>query len=185
MNLDRDHQLKTERCTLRHVREDDLPHVFSASRVAGFNDGMIWDPPANTDELLKPFRDSCEAWASGKAYVFTIESHDQTFVGRISIRKTDSDGLWDIGFWTHPDQQRRGYMTEALRRVLRFGFDELSASEIEACHATWNEASQKVLVRGGLTWREHLAEGFKKRGEWVAEERLSITREEHLSRGGG
>jgi len=64
-------------------------------------------------------------------------------------------------------------MTEAVESVLKFGFEELSAAEIEACHASWNEASKKVLLRCGMSWREHIPQGFKKRGKWVAEERLS------------
>lgn len=175
MLVDRHHKLKTKRCLLRHVTEDDIPHVFSASQVAGFNDGMVWDPPTKPDELLKPYRDNCDAWSSGRAYVFTIESFEQIFIGRVSIRSTESEGLWNIGFWTHPNHQSQGYMTEVVQRILKFGFEDLSATEIEACHASWNEASKKVLERCGMTWREHIPQGFKKRGEWIAEERLSIT----------
>ena len=176
MIVDSNHMLKTERCFLRHVTEEDIPHVFSATRYDGFNEGMVWDAPAEPSELLKPYQDNCEAWLSGRAYVFTIETHELTFIGRISIRTTDSEGLWNIGFWTHPEKQGQGYMTEALARVLRFGFEDLSATEIEGCHASWNEASRKVLTKCGMKWREHISQGFQKRGEWVAEERLSITR---------
>ena len=173
MTVSQSHTLESKRCVLRHVTKEDIPHVFSATRYTGFNDGMVWDPPAEADELLQPYLDSCDAWLSGLAYVFTIETHQKVFIGRISIRATDSDGLWNLGFWTHPEHQGQGYMTEAVERVLQFGFDELSATEIEACHASWNEASGKVLVRCGLTWREHITQGFKKRGRWVPEERLS------------
>lgn len=176
MPIEPDYQLKTKRCILRHVTEKDIPYVFSASRIAGFNDGMQWDPPSSPDDLIEPYKNSCKAWLTGNTYVFTIESHQGIFIGRISIRKTNTDGLWNIGFWTHPDHQNQGYMTESVSCVLNFGFDELSANEIEACHASWNGASKKVLERCDMLWREHIEKGFKKRGEWVAEERLSVTK---------
>ena len=177
MNVARSRILKTERCLLRHVTEADIPHVFSATQHDGFNEGMVWDAPLDPSELVEAYKDNCEAWFSGRAYVFTIETHQQTFVGRISIRATDLEGLWNVGFWTHPEHQGRGYMTEALKRLLSFGFDELLAREIEGCHASWNEASKKVLTKCGMIWREHIPQGFMKHGEWIAEERLSIFQE--------
>ncbi len=174
--IEQNHQIKTERCILRHVSKEDIPQVFDATRVKGFNDGMVWDPPANPQELLQPFKDNCEAWRTGTAYVFTIETHDGAFIGRISIRSTKSKGLWSLGFWTHPRFQGMGYMSESVRGILEFGFNRLSAKEIEACHASWNVASQRVLEKCGFTWREHIEQGFKKKGDWVAEDRLSIKR---------
>ena len=172
----RDFQLITARCRLRHVSKADIPHIFSASQVTGFNDGMVWDPPAEPSELLESYQWYCEAWKKGTAYIFTIESHQGDFIGRISIRSTETSGLWNLGFFTHPKQQRQGFMTEAVQRILSFSFEELAAEEIEACHASWNEASKRVLEKSDFIWREHLAEGFQKQGQWVPEERLSIKR---------
>lgn len=172
----REHQLKTERCVLRHVSETDFPYVFSATRTTGFNEGMTWEPPNEPDDLMKPYQKNCEAWKNGTEYVFTVESHDGTFLGRVGLHGTKTPGLWSIGFWTHPEHQGRGYMTEVAKRVIDFGFGDLSATEIEACHASWNKASRRVLEKCGMIWREHLPEGFLKRGEWVSEERLSIIR---------
>ncbi len=36
-------------------------------------------------------------------------------------------------------------MTEALGGILKFGFEELSATQIEACHSLWNRGSEKVF----------------------------------------
>ncbi len=178
MSIDREHRLKTERCILRHVSEEDIPHVFAATRFQGFNDGMTWDPPQEEADLLDPYRRNCEAWRAGTNYVFTIESHAGEFIGRISIGRAETEGLWNVGFWTHPNHQGTGYMTEAVRRVLAFGFDELAASEIDAQCATWNAASRRVMEKAGMVWREQLPQGFKKGGIWIEVDRLSMAREE-------
>ena len=168
-----DFTLTTTRCLLRHISEADIPHVFSASRIAGFNHGMVWDPPHEQSELLESHHEFCKAWKEGSAYVFTIESKED-FIGRVSIRSDEKPGLWNLGFWTHPQQQGKGFMTEAVKRILTFGFEQLGAIEIEACHASWNEASKRVLEKSGFIQREHLEQGFQKQGNWVPEERLSI-----------
>lgn len=178
MPIDPNHRLQTARCTLRHVSEDDIPHVFAATRFEGFNDGMTWDPPLAEADLIDPYRRNSEAWRKGTEYVFTIESLSGEFIGRIGIGRTDTEGLWNVGFWTHPDHQGKGYMTEALRRVLAFGFDELGADEIDAQCATWNTASRRVMEKNGMLWREKMDQGFKKGGLWIEVDRLRVTRKD-------
>ena len=69
-------------------------------------------------------------------------------------------------------------MTEALRRVLAFGFAELAASEIDAQCATWNAASRRVMEKTGMVWREQLPQGIQKGGHWIEVDRLSLMRGE-------
>lgn len=86
--------------------------------------------------------------------------------------------IWNIGFWTHPESQRQGIMTESVHAILRFGFEELLATRIEACHAIWNKASEKVLERNGMKFVRYIPQGFKKKGQWIDENLLAINKEE-------
>ena len=175
--LPRDLTILTPRCQLRIPSEKDIPSVFSATRHPGFNDGMLWDPPATIEELQEPLRKSIQAWQQGQSYSFTIDSRPGgEFIGRVSIRLTTDSNMWNLGYWTHPNQQGRGYMSEAIQALVRFGFESLQADRIEAAYATWNVASKIVLERAGLSFVKHLPEGFQKRGQWVAEDLVAITR---------
>jgi ribosomal-protein-alanine N-acetyltransferase len=172
MNLPLEFQLTTSRCRLRAPNKADIPHIFSATRFPGFNDGMLWDPPASEEELLEPLRRSLDAWTSGQSFSFTIERLEKAeFVGRIGIRPGPNPrpNIWDIGFWLHPTQQGQGLMTEAAQAVVTFGFGPLQADAIEARHATWNLRSRRVLERLGMTEVGFLEQGFQKRGAWVPE----------------
>ena len=170
-------KLKTERCVLSNACEDDTPHVYSASHIKGFNSGMIWDPLACRDKQRISSKKSSKTWVKGQTYVFTVESNERNLIGRVSIRARGSKGLWSIGFWTHPQYEGKGLMTEVVTRVLKFGFEELCATEIEACHETWNNADKGLSERCGMVWRENIPKGCRNHGEWVAEDRFSITRE--------
>jgi hypothetical protein len=44
--------LQTERLQLRDISLSDINLVWSASRTPGFNDGMVWEPPENKEELI-------------------------------------------------------------------------------------------------------------------------------------
>ncbi len=179
MKIAEDFVIETDRCRLRIPSLTDIPHVFSATRHPGFNDGMVWNPPRDESELIEPYESALRTWRNGEHYGFTIEGKAaEEFIGRISIRRESKDGVWNIGFFTHPEHQGRGYMTEAGHAVVRFGFSELAAQRIEARHALWNRASETVLSRLGMHFVEALPEGFMKNGEWVPENKLAITRED-------
>ena len=182
MHLPDDFSLETPRCRLRQPNVADIPHVFSATRVQGFNDGMLWDPPATVEELQTPLMRSQQSWRNGEAFTFSIDRKQAgVFVGRISIRPTDRTDTWNIGFWIHPRHQGNGLMTEAAQAVLNFGFTVLGASAIEACHATWNAASRRVLERIGMKEVGYIEKGYQKSGAWVPEYRMRIERQDHAS----
>lgn len=166
--------LETKKYHLRIPKKEDIPFIFSATRYKGFNDGMLWEPPESEDELIESIHRNEETWGE-KGYSFTIEEiESKQFVGRISIRKTVKEDVWDIGFWTHPEQQNKGVMTEVVGEILKFGFQKLKAEKIEACHALWNKASERVLKRNNFKFEEYLKEGFRKNDKWVEENKLSI-----------
>ncbi len=174
--------IETVHCVLRRFSKEDIPFIFSASRHPGFCDGMRWEPPATEKELIEPYERNVSAWDYGRAYTFTIELKDSKIpVGRIVIRLQNGN-CWDLGFWTHPDYQGRGYMTEAAAAMLDFGFKTLAAGKIEAGHAVWNIASRRVMEKAGMTFARHVQQGFQKDGKWVAEDILAITRQEWKDR---
>lgn len=179
MSLPPDIIIETSRCKLRITERKDIPFIFSATRYDGFNDGMLWDAPKNEAELIDSYEDGVtKAWHERQSYGFTIcDKFNDEPLGRISIRK-DSDKVWTIGFWMHPEQQGKGYMTESVKAILKLGFEILNAEKIEAYHALWNKKSERVLRRVGMKFIEHIPQGFLKKGEWVEENKLGITKEQ-------
>lgn len=174
--------IETQRCRLRYISKDDIPHIFSASQYPGFTDGMLWEPPSSEEELIPPYEGNVEAWKEDQAYCFTIETIDTcNFIGRASIRKQKELNEWDLGFWTHPERQNNGYMTETILALLKFGFEELAASKVVACHALWNKPSEAILKKAGMEFIDYIPEGFRKNGKWIAENLLGITRKQWMS----
>lgn len=178
INIPLNYTIKTDRLLLRSPSKDDIPFIFKATRHDGFNDGMLWDPPKNIEELNEPFFRNITSWKDGKSFTFSIDLKDsKDFVGRISIRKAGDDNTFSIGFFTIPEFYGNGYMSEALEGVLDFGFNTLKANKIEACHAPWNVGSRKVLEKNGMKFVRHIEKGYRKKGEWIAEDLLAISKE--------
>ena len=170
LHIERDEIIVTARCRLRYPELDDIPHIWSACKTPGFNDGLPWEPPANMAGIERPFEDARERWTSGDEYSFVIESRaERDFIGWVSIRREPAHGQWSIGFWVHPARQRQGFATECAAAVLDLGFSRLGARLITAAHAAWNVASGVVLERIGMTRTCRKPKGFRKNGAWVEE----------------
>ena len=75
-----------------------------------------------------------------------------------------------LGYWVGEPYQSRGYITEAVRLIVRFGFQQLKLHRIEAACLPENTASRRVLEKGNFVregyarlylriagdWRDHL-----------------------------
>ncbi len=167
--------LITESLRLRLPNESDVPFIFEASKVPGFTDGLMWDAPVKMEDLIPNVAGAEAAWTEGAAYVFTmIEKESDEFAGRVVIRITKEIDRWNIGFWTVPKFQRKGYMKEALEAIVEFGFLDLEAKTIEADYAIWNKASEKTLLSAGFTFEKTIKDGFVKNGATSDENRMVI-----------
>ena len=163
--------LQTERLQLRAVKHADIELVWSATRVSGFNDGMPWEPPKDKEELVPNIQKNLTAWEKGESFTFTIDlAATNTPIGRIAIRLAGPEpDVWSIGFWIHPDYWNNGYVTEAARAVIAFGFAELAATKITVAHAIFNTPSQRAIEKLGFRFTGENPCGFVKRGKPVAE----------------
>ncbi len=181
VSISQDFTIETARCRLRFPSVADHPHIFAATRFAGFNDGMQWEPPATIDELDEPLRENSLEWAAGSTFCFTIaDLSSNRLLGRIGIRITNRRDVWNLGFWTHPEHQGRGYMTEAAIATIAFGFDRLNATQIEASYALWNKSSQRVLEKVGMKFIAYIPHAFQKKGRWIEANKMRITKKEWL-----
>ena len=180
--IPQDFSIETARCRLRRPSMEDIPDIFAATRFAGFNDGMRWEAPTTMAELDEPFRENSRAWDAGETFTFTIaDLSSNRLLGRIGIRQTNFTDVWNLGFWTHPEYQGQGYMTEAAIAIMAFGFDQLNADQIEAGYALWNKSSQRVLEKIGMKFIEYIPHSFQKKGRWIESNKMSINQQEWLA----
>jgi ribosomal-protein-alanine N-acetyltransferase len=84
---------------------------------------------------------------------------------RIGVREPEHR-QGDVGYAVHPDHWTKGYASEALRRILAFGLEELSLERIWAIADVLNVASWRVMEKAGMQ-REGLMRHHRLiRGVW-------------------
>lgn len=97
-------------------------------------------------------------------------------VGQISLVEKEEAGVWSVAYWTHPDCWGQGYATEILRRAVGFAFETLEAGRVWAAAGAKNEASLRVLQKGGLRFVRDNPEGYHIGGQTIPTREYELTR---------
>jgi [ribosomal protein S5]-alanine N-acetyltransferase len=73
----------------------------------------------------------------------------------------------ELGYELSPDYWQQGFMTEAARRIVEFGFHDMDLHRIEAYYFEDNSASRQLLLKLGFQREGMLKARFFKHGDFV------------------
>lgn len=162
--------INTKRLHLREVRLSDLSvihQLHSVPEVDQYNTLGIPESESVTEEILSTWINNGKALPRIE-YVFVINSIEEEFIGLIALTainsKFRSAKIW---YKLHPDHWGKGFATEALRKMIEFGFQNLELHRLEAGCAVDNLASYKVMEKVGMTKEGGKRKVLPIRGKWV------------------
>ena len=75
----------------------------------------------------------------------------------------------EMGYWILPEFQKKGYASEAIREMMRYGFDHMNLHRIEAIVETENGPSSKLLKDAGF-----VLDGIRRDCEFVRNNFISL-----------
>lgn len=143
--------LTTERLVLRELAPADAADLFafrSDADAQRYNSEPMQDP-AQATRLIEDLR-ADYATRTGIHWALTLRD-DAHVIGLVGL------GSWDhyhrraeIGYDLHRKSWGAGLATEAVREVLRFGFERLTLHRIEAHTIADNHPSVRLLQRLGF-----------------------------------
>ncbi len=112
-------------------------------------------------------------------WVMTLKDSDE-LIGVIGFVRFLPDNLRaEIGYMTATPYQRCGYTVEALKAVIRYGFDQMKLHSIEAVVNSENEPSGKLLEKLGFSkdafFKDYLHHAGTFRNAYV----FSLVKKEH------
>ncbi|MFN4275947.1 MAG: GNAT family N-acetyltransferase [Ferrovibrio sp.] len=174
-------QFATGRLLLRAFRaEDEAAFAEFAVREEFWR---FLPGPALTPELVAQFiaarvRDAANP--SGRDWIFAVEEQALSrAIGmvRLSIASPEHR-QGNIGFSFDGALRGRGYASEAMREVLRFGFADLELHRITALADVENARSHAVLQKLGFRQEGRLRQNFNMRGAWRDSDLFALLRSE-------
>jgi RimJ/RimL family protein N-acetyltransferase len=164
---------------IRPVRGEDAGPLFPMIHGSPVTDTIQWDGPASLAEYEKGLAEREGQHARGEIHMFTIvEKTTGELVGSIDIRP-ETDFWATIGLWVGERFHGRGYGTEAVREIARYGFEILKLAKIEGAIFVGNESSRRIFEKNGFALEGTLRYQARKRGRlrdvWI----MGKTVEEH------
>ena len=161
--------LETERLILRRITTDDAPGVF---RLRSNPDTMKYVPrPLATtiDDAMAHIAQIDDKVNSnlGINWAITLKG-DPTFIGIIGNFRIEFENYRaEIGYMLLPEFNGKGIISEAIARVVQYGFEEMKLHSIEAIIDPDNFASGRVLEKNNFVKEAHLKENEFYNGQFL------------------
>ena len=162
-------KLETDRLILRPFEARDLPHVQCCAVRREFY-RYIPIPEQTPATVAAYLEDQIEQSDRGPSnrWTWALEAKDMGLVigsVRMDVRD-EANRQGDVGFGLDSDFQGRGLMTEALKAVLRVGFEEFNMHRIWATADVDNQPSWRLMERVGMRREGHLRHHIWLRDRW-------------------
>jgi [ribosomal protein S5]-alanine N-acetyltransferase len=159
--------------SLRAPLADDFAE-WSALRGASRDFLTPWEPSWPADDLTRSsFRRRLKRYAEDQhndlAYAFLIfRTGDNALLGGLTLAniRRGVAQAGSIGYWIGAPFARRGYMTEAVRALIPFGFTALRLHRLEAACIPGNAASARILEKTGFQREGYAREYLCINGVW-------------------
>lgn len=145
--------LKTERLVLRPLRAEHGEGLWRAVEVSkdDLYEWMPWARPALREGTMSMAARSETEWHQRvtRTFVVLLEGEVIGVVALKTFRPLQNSA--EIGYHLRSDLKGRGYMTEAVNAVVRYGFEEEGLHRIELHAAVGNHGSIRVAEKVGFT----------------------------------
>jgi len=181
---------ETERLYLRSYRAGDGPMLFAVStrnrnHLAEFQSGSFLRHLESEGHAETTASKLASVWKAGHSFAIGVfETETDEWVGQVTVAQTNlALPEFVIGFAADVNCEGKGYMSEAINRVLATLFLEMGAHRVKGdCHDE-NKRSWRLFERCGFRREGHLRENKRNPdGSLHGDYLYGILRQEYVER---
>lgn len=173
--------LYTERLLLRPMHPMDAEDMFDYAKRPQVTRYLLWREHEDISFTRDYLNYIGRRYALGDFYDWAVvERESRRMIGTCGFTKIDTaNNSGEIGYVLNPDFHRQGFGSEAVRAVLKFGFEELSLNRIEARFMQGNEASLALMRSVGMTFEGYMRDLILVKGSYRTVGISSMLRSEY------
>lgn len=152
--------LETERLILRKWQKSDARDLFDIMKNSSVLMGG-WEPHLNIDMTVKALDEYIE---SDERWAVTLKDSGKA-IGSIRVYPDNNRGKFyakSINYVLSEDYRGNGYMTESIKRIVKYLFEEMNIDLLSAFHYPDNIKSQKVLENCGFEYEITIVQGCRR-----------------------
>lgn len=147
--------LETQRTILRPFEESDAAELYAYAKDPRVGPIAGWKPHGSVEESREIIR---TVFSSPNTFA-VVDKASGAVIGSAGFVTPSKPGdaahegrSLEIGYALSPDYWGRGIIPEAVRELLRYGFQELGLDEIWCTHYRENDRSRRVIEKTGFLY---------------------------------
>jgi len=163
--------LETDRLLLRQFQyadsDDMLKYWISDEKIQS----MYSEPTYKTQEELRPLLDKYISGYQKEDYYrwAIVEKGSDLCIGQIALFfVSTANECCEMEYCLGSDFHRKGYMTEAVNRILQFCFEDVNFHRVQVSHNSLNRASKGVIDKCGFVYEGTFRDYFCMNDEYVS-----------------
>ena len=147
--------IETDRLILRRINEFDYKEAYknwcSSYEVSKY---VVWEKHENEQVTKELFDNWIKEYDDNTTYRWIMELKDNhEVIGTIDVsKKFINFSTCTLGYCMSEKYWNKGLMTEAVKRVIKYLFEECDAEVITADYLEKNPASGKVMIKSGMKY---------------------------------
>lgn len=161
-------ELETEHLILNEITMDDLD-VFHRLRsnvsIMQYIQGRLAKTQQDTIDVINR---SHQLLSEGNNISWGIRTKEKNLlIGSIGFYRIQWNNMrGEIGYILDPEYHGKGIMSEAMQKIMNFGFHTMKFHTIEAVIDPNNKPSENILLRNGFIKEAHYKENFYSEGKF-------------------
>lgn len=146
--------LETDRLVLRRWTEADAESLYEYAKDPDVGPIAGWPPHKNVEESL----DVIKSIFTGVECYAICEKGSNKAIGAIELKlnghtdMTKRDDECELGYWLGKPFWGRGYVPEAVKEILRHGFEDIGMTTIWCGYYDGNVKSKRVQEKVGFVY---------------------------------
>lgn len=147
------HFLETPRLRLRPMTLTDAPRLCELIDEQVAQNTVAIPYPYPLEMAQREIWEGLLLMDEGEAFPLGItRASDGVLMGLVSLFRAQENPMQEgfIGYWIGAAYRRQGYTTEAVARVIRYGFEQLHLNSISADYFHYNPVSRRVMENAGM-----------------------------------
>lgn len=162
--------LETKRLALRQINANDAEAILalrSNDEVMKYIPRPYLKTKEDALELIAMFDDKIENGIGINWGIYFLDEMGKLLgiIGHYRIKPEHYRA--EVGYMLFPDHKGKGIVSEALKKVVEYGFNEMKLHSIEAILDPENKGSEKVLLKNGFVKEAHLIENEYYEGRFL------------------
>lgn len=151
-------ELETERLVLRAVHEKDINEIFHCwMQDEDVSRYMYWRASSDINETKKFVAFELGEIESDTWYRWIIILRETSeIIGTCLVYENEEENSWDISYNLGKKYWGKGYMSEAMNKVMNYAKEVLHVNECIAIHAIENPASGRIIQKLGFHYEKEV-----------------------------